>query len=58
MTNLRQAREQHKLAQFISEREAEGQPAAACTAFDKTVEAMAGKSSEAPATSPKACSDD
>lgn len=48
MTSLREAREKGKLDQFIKEREAERGDAAA---LDRTVSAMAGKSSEAPKAS-------
>jgi hypothetical protein len=51
MTNLKQAREQGKLKQFIKERSAEkGDP----TAFNRVVQAMAQTSPEAPkASSPR-----
>lgn len=58
MTTLKQAREKGKLEEFIAEREAEGQPPANRKAFNETVKAMAEKSSEAPAASPKGSSDD
>lgn len=51
MTNLRQAREQHKLEEFIAERE--GQPDGDKRDFDRTVTAMAGKSKPARGTSKK-----
>jgi hypothetical protein len=55
MTNLRQAREQGKLDQFIKEREAEkGDP----KAFNRAVRAMARKSKEAPKASSPRNSDD
>lgn len=53
---LAEARKQGKLDQFISEREADGDGDQA--AFDQTVEAMAGKSSEARPASEKDCADD
>lgn len=48
MTNLREALEQGKLKHFIAERRGEVGDEAA---FDATLEAMAGKSKEAPAAS-------
>ena len=48
MTTLREAREKGKLEDFIKEREAELGDAAA---LDRTVSAMAGKSSAAPKAS-------
>lgn len=50
MTSLREAREQGTLDQFIKEREAQQGSAAA---MEKTIAAMAGKSSEAPKASPR-----
>lgn len=59
MTNLREARQQGKLEQFIKEHSRD--PDGDADAFDLTVQAMAGKSSEAPQTSsqddPGDCSD-
>ena len=58
MVTLKQAREAGRLDEFIAEREAEGQPAGDKPKFDETVKAMAEKSSEVPAASPKGSSDD
>ena len=58
MVTLKKAREAGRLDEFIAEREAEGQPAGDKRTFDETVKAMAEKSSEAPAASPKGSADD
>lgn len=59
MTSLREARQQGKLDQFIQEHS--NDPEGDAEAFDLTVQAMAGKSSEAPQASsqgnPGDCSD-
>ena len=54
--SLREARKQQKLDQFIAEHDNE--PEGDKDAFDQTVGAMAGKSSEARAASAKDCADD
>lgn len=53
---LAEARKQGKLDQFIAEHENE--PEGDKDAFDRTVGAMAGKSSEAHPASSKDCADD
>lgn len=55
MLSLREAIEKGKLKQFIAEHEDE---IGDLDAFNQTVEAMAGKSKEAPATSSQDGSDD
>ncbi len=56
MTTLREARDQGKLAKFI--REHKNDAPADAEAFNLTVEAMAGKSREAPEASPPDDCDD
>lgn len=51
MVNLKQAREQGKLDQFIKEREAEADLKGDAEALKRGIEAMARKSSEAPKAS-------
>lgn len=58
MTTLKQAREQGKLEEFIAEREAEQTKRGDAKAFNRAVEAMAGKSKAAPKASTKDCADD
>jgi hypothetical protein len=53
---LAEARKQGKLDEFIAERENEA--TGDLDAFDQTVEAMAGRSSEAPKASARDCPDD
>lgn len=56
MTTLRDARNQGKLDQFIAEHEAD--PPGDEAAFNRAVEAMAGKSKATPEASPPADRDD
>jgi hypothetical protein len=56
MTSLKEAREAGKLAQFAKEHRRD--PKGDATAFNATLEAMAGKSKAAPATSKKRNPDD
>ncbi len=56
--NLKQARDQGKLEQFVAEREAEANQKGNADVFDKTVSAMAGKSKAARPASKKGCADD
>ena len=56
MTNLRKAREQGKVDEFIAERK-KG-PSGDRDAFDATLNSMAGKSKSEPETSPPDCADD
>jgi hypothetical protein len=51
MTNLREARDTGKLADFISEREAEAAPDGDEAALNRTLAAMAGTSKAVPAAS-------
>jgi hypothetical protein len=51
VTNLREARETGKIAEFIAEREAEAAPAGDETALNRTLAAMAGTSKAVPAAS-------
>ena len=53
---LAEARRQGKLDQFIAERECD--EAGDSDAFEATVNAMAGRSREAPEASPPDCADD
>lgn len=55
---LREAREQGKLDQFAAEREAESATPGDEHAFNRAVEAMAGKSKPTPGTSKRDRSDD
>ena len=56
MANLRKARDENKLAEFIAERE--DSPPGDQEAFDATLASMAGTSKSEPETSPPDCADD
>ena len=56
MTTLKEARKNDKLAQFVKEHRHD--PKVDATAFNATLEAMAGKSKAVPATSSNRNSDD
>lgn len=49
--NLKEARGSGKIADFISEREAQGGPKGDADVFNRAVQAMTGKSKEAPKSS-------
>lgn len=56
--NLKQARDQNKLEQFVAEREAENAASGDAGASEKIVRSMAGKSSAARPASAAECPDD